>query len=161
MEAVLDGEGIGWLKLSRLKKLMEDEQYRMLILQRFNKTLQRKISPDDHIEDVQISKSVWKGMLKIVNAMIYGLEQNYLHHGSSSGMASAFTILEIAHTHYWIKESTGEEKASVVTTASCSQGKQKQIAKLKQLILLHPLYFFQAQRHLVRMRTFQRLANKI
>lgn len=122
VNAVLEGEGIGWLKLSRLKKLMEDEQYRMLILQKFNKILQRKISPDDHIEDVQVSRPVWKAMLKVINAMIYGLEQNYLHHGSSSGMASAFNILEIAHTHYWVKETGTDEKVSIATTASCSQG---------------------------------------
>ena len=121
VNAVLEGEGIGWLKLKRMKNLMEDEQYRMLVLQCFNKSFQRKISPDDHIEDVQISRAVWKGMLKIICAMIYGLEQNYLHHSStSSGMASAFTILEIAHTHYWVKENAVEEQISVAT--SYSQG---------------------------------------
>ena len=121
---MLNGEGVGWLKLNRIKKLMEDEQYRMLILQRLNKTFPRKISPDYHIEDVQITKLVWKGMLKIVLAMVYGLEQNYLHHGSSSGMASAFTVLEIAHTHYWVKETLSDEKVSVTSaSASCSQGK--------------------------------------
>jgi len=120
VNAVLEGEGIGWLKLKRLKNLMEDEQYRMLVIQRLNKSFQRKISPDDHIEDVQISKPVWKGMLKLVSAMIYGLEHNYLHSSSSTGMASAFTILEIAHTHYWVKECAAEESISVAT--SCSQG---------------------------------------
>lgn len=46
------GEGVGWLKLNRLKKLMEDESYRMLILGKLNKTLDKKISPDDHLDDV-------------------------------------------------------------------------------------------------------------
>lgn len=49
---VLAGEGVGWLKLNRLKKLMEDESYRMLVLGKLNKTLERKIGPDDHIDDV-------------------------------------------------------------------------------------------------------------
>lgn len=49
---MLHGEGIGWLKLNRLKKLMEDEQYRMLVLGKLNKTLDKKIAPDDHIDDV-------------------------------------------------------------------------------------------------------------
>lgn len=49
---VLDGEGVGWLKLNRLKKLMEDESYRNFILSKLNKTLERKIAPDDHIDDV-------------------------------------------------------------------------------------------------------------
>ncbi|UXI19558.1 hypothetical protein NH340_JMT05501 [Sarcoptes scabiei] len=116
INAVIDGEGIGWLKLSRLKKLMEDEQYRSSVLQHLNKILPRKISPDDHIEDLQISKNTWKGLLKILKAMIYGLEQNYFHHGSSNGMASAFGILEIAHTHYWIKEMSSEDKISMTAT---------------------------------------------
>jgi hypothetical protein len=49
---VLAGEGVGWLKLNRLKKLMEDEAYRTLVLGKLNKTLDRKIAPDDHIDDV-------------------------------------------------------------------------------------------------------------
>lgn len=49
---VLEGEGVGWLKLNRLKKLMEDESYRNFVLSKLNKTLDRKIAPDDHIDDV-------------------------------------------------------------------------------------------------------------
>lgn len=49
---MLDGEGVGWLKLNRLKKLMEDESYRNFVLSKLNKTLDRKIAPDDHIDDV-------------------------------------------------------------------------------------------------------------
>lgn len=52
------GEGVGWLKLNRLKKLMEDESYRMLILGKLNKTLDKKISPDDHLDDV-VSHSLY------------------------------------------------------------------------------------------------------
>ncbi len=114
---------MGWLKLSRIKKLMEDESYRNLVVSRINKTLERKVGPDDHIEDVQISKPIWKGMLKMILAMVSGLEQSYCHQGVG-GMASAFFILEIAHTHYWAKELTAEEQSSVATTATCSQGIQ-------------------------------------
>lgn len=49
---VLAGEGVGWLKFNRLKKLMEDEAYRIFVLSKLNKTLDRKIAPDDHIDDV-------------------------------------------------------------------------------------------------------------
>lgn len=52
INSVLEGEGVGWLKLSRVKKLMEDENYRNLVVSRLNKTLERKIGPDDHIDDV-------------------------------------------------------------------------------------------------------------
>lgn len=31
---------------------MEDENYRNLVVSRLNKTLERKIGPDDHIDDV-------------------------------------------------------------------------------------------------------------
>lgn len=46
------GEGVGWLKFNRLKKLMEDESYRDFMVMKLNKGLNRKISPDDHIDDV-------------------------------------------------------------------------------------------------------------
>lgn len=49
---VLEGEGVGWLKLNRLKKLMEDESYRNFVLSKLNKTLDKKIAPNDHIDDV-------------------------------------------------------------------------------------------------------------
>jgi hypothetical protein len=123
--AVLEGEGVGWLKLSRVRKLMEDEGYRALVVSRINKTLERKVSPDDHIDDVQVSRAVWKGMAKMVSAMIAGLERSYLDQHGGQGMASALPILEIAHTHYWAKEVTQEETAqsqSVTTTAASSQG---------------------------------------
>lgn len=59
MTQILMGEGVGWLKLNRLKKLMEDEQYRMLVLSKLNKTLDKKIAPDDHIDDV-VSQTTFK-----------------------------------------------------------------------------------------------------
>lgn len=52
----MEGEGVGWLKLNRLKKLMEDESYRSFVVSKLNKTLDKKIAPDDHIDDV-VSKT--------------------------------------------------------------------------------------------------------
>lgn len=50
---VLDGLGVGWLKISRVKKLMEDENYRNFVLSRLNVNLDKKYSDeDDHIDDV-------------------------------------------------------------------------------------------------------------
>ncbi|RWS30503.1 MAP kinase-activating death domain protein-like protein, partial [Leptotrombidium deliense] len=122
VNSVLEGEGVGWLKLNRFKKLMEDENYRNQVVTRLNKTLERKVGPNDHIEDVCISKSVWKGMLRLTAAMITGLEQSYIHNGLG-GMASSLAILEIAHTHYWAKEMTEDQRgeSSVATTTSVSQ----------------------------------------
>ena len=46
------GDGVGWLKLSRLRKLMEDENYRNMILTNLNKSVVKRVAPDDHIQDV-------------------------------------------------------------------------------------------------------------
>lgn len=100
---VLAGEGVGWLKLNRFRKLMEDESYRMLVLGKLNRTLDKKISPDDHIDDVCISKSVWRGMLKCIQAIAHGLDVTYSNFGLG-GMASVFQLMEIAHTHFWSKD---------------------------------------------------------
>ncbi|XP_028899784.2 MAP kinase-activating death domain protein isoform X6 [Zeugodacus cucurbitae] len=100
---VLAGEGVGWLKMNRFKKLMEDESYRTLVLGKLNKTLDKKIMPDDHIDDVCVPKSVWKGMLKCLQALTAGFEVTFSNFGLG-GMASVFQMMEIAHTHYWSKE---------------------------------------------------------
>lgn len=42
-------------------------------------------------------------MLKILQAVVHGLEVTYGNYGLG-GMASAFQLCEIAHTHYWTKE---------------------------------------------------------
>ena len=50
---ILDGLGIGWLKINRVKKLMEDENYRNFVLSRLNVNLDKKYADEhDHIEDV-------------------------------------------------------------------------------------------------------------
>ncbi|XP_069988805.1 MAP kinase-activating death domain protein isoform X16 [Penaeus vannamei] len=100
---VIEGEGIGWLKLNRVRKLMEDESYRMLVVSGLNRTLERKIGPDDHIDDVCIKKPVWKGMLKLINAVVAGLEVTY-NSFSGGGTSSALQALEISHTHYWSRD---------------------------------------------------------
>ena len=44
-------------------------------------------------------------MLKAIQVVVHGPEVTYTNFGLG-GMASAFQILEIAHTHYWTKEMT-------------------------------------------------------
>ncbi len=59
---VLEGQGVGWLKLNRVKRLMEDENNRNFILSRLNTSLNRKLSNDEqHIEDVKVTRAVFKG----------------------------------------------------------------------------------------------------
>ncbi|XP_011142134.1 MAP kinase-activating death domain protein isoform X4 [Harpegnathos saltator] len=124
---VLAGEGVGWLKLNRLKKLMEDENYRDLVVTKLNKGLNRKISPDDHIDDVAIPRPVYKGMLKCLQAVTYGLAHTYNNFGLG-GMASVFQLMEIAHTHYWSKDlSEGGFDSSLMSQASSPFGSRENL----------------------------------
>jgi hypothetical protein len=98
---VMEGQGVGWLKVSRVKRLMEDENYRNFVLARLNTSLDTKLASDEeHIEDVRVSRHVFKGIARILAAIVHGLEQTYANNGLG-GMASAFQLLEIAHTHYY------------------------------------------------------------
>lgn len=133
---VLAGEGVGWLKLNRLRKLMEDESYRMLVLGKLNRTLDKKIAPDDHIDDVCIAKPVWKGMVKCLHAVAHGLDVTYANYGLG-GMASVFQLMEIAHTHFWSKDLTDggtdlgtsllSSRVSLVACSACYKGWYKNI----------------------------------
>lgn len=52
---MLEGQGVSWLKLGRIRKLMEDENYRNFIVSRLNRNLDKKLSDDTpHLEDVVI-----------------------------------------------------------------------------------------------------------
>jgi len=55
---VMAGEGVGWLRVGRLKKLLEDESYRVMLVVKINKTFERKVGPDDHVDDV-VSMTSW------------------------------------------------------------------------------------------------------
>ncbi len=44
-------------------------------------------------------------MAKLLATIVYGLESTYANNGLG-GMASAFQLLEIAHTHYWLHGDT-------------------------------------------------------
>jgi hypothetical protein len=46
---------------------------------------------------------VWKGVLRLATAVIHGLELAVTT-STVGGMASAFHLLEIAHTHFWHRE---------------------------------------------------------
>lgn len=56
VQHVLEGEGVGWLKLNRLKKLMEDESYRNMVLSKLNRNFNRKTTPNDKVDDVVSSE---------------------------------------------------------------------------------------------------------
>ena len=98
---------------------MEDENYRNMILSKLNKSMDRKVAPDDHIQDIVsdnehlftsnslfflqcLKKSVYKGMLKVLLTIVHGLEISISNYGVG-GLSSAFHLLEISHTHFWTK----------------------------------------------------------
>ncbi|XP_032083133.1 MAP kinase-activating death domain protein isoform X12 [Thamnophis elegans] len=104
---VLDGQGIGWLNMKRVRRLLESEQLRMFVLSKLNRTIQsEEDARQDVVQDVEINRKVYKGMLDLLKCTVSSLEQSYANAGLG-GMASVFGLLEIAHTHYYNKGSEG------------------------------------------------------
>ena len=56
---------------------------------------------------------MWKGLLKVILAIVHGLEVSVAN-SCIGGVASAFHALEIAHTHYWTRESVADDRMSSV-----------------------------------------------
>ncbi|XP_010116839.1 PREDICTED: MAP kinase-activating death domain protein isoform X7 [Chlamydotis macqueenii] len=101
---VLDGQGVGWLNMKRVRRLLESEQLRVFVLSKLNRAIQsEEDARQDVIQDVEISRKVYKGMLDLLKCTVLSLEQSYANAGLG-GMASVFGLLEIAHTHYYNKE---------------------------------------------------------
>ncbi|XP_062973584.1 MAP kinase-activating death domain protein isoform X4 [Elgaria multicarinata webbii] len=101
---VLDGQGVGWLNMKRVRRLLESEQLRVFVLSKLNRTIQsEEDARQDVVQDVEINRKVYKGMLDLLKCTVSSLEQSYANAGLG-GMASVFGLLEIAHTHYYNKE---------------------------------------------------------
>ncbi|XP_030415721.1 MAP kinase-activating death domain protein isoform X21 [Gopherus evgoodei] len=135
---VLDGQGVGWLNMKRVRRLLESEQLRIFVLSKLNRTIQsEEDAQQDVIQDVEINRKVYKGMLDLLKCTVSSLEQSYANAGLG-GMASVFGLLEIAHTHYYNKGSEGvkhffdlgetDEKKSQISAGSglsLTSGSQK------------------------------------
>ncbi|XP_030056770.1 MAP kinase-activating death domain protein isoform X4 [Microcaecilia unicolor] len=101
---VLEGQGVGWLNMKKVRRLLESEQLRVFVLSKLNRTIQtEEDARQEIIQDVEISRKVYKGMLDLLKCTVSSLEQSYACSGLG-GMASVFSLLEIAHSHYYIKE---------------------------------------------------------
>ncbi|XP_069077740.1 MAP kinase-activating death domain protein isoform X7 [Pleurodeles waltl] len=101
---VLEGQGVKWLNMKKVRRLLESEQLRAFILSKLNRTIQsEEDARQDVIQDVEISRKVYKGMLDVLKCTVSSLEQSYSNAGLG-GMASVFSLLEIAYTHYYNKE---------------------------------------------------------
>lgn len=107
VRGVVKGDGVGWLASKKLRRLMMDESLRTVVANR----LYSAPSADqntDAVDDMRISRSVYKGMLEVLRAAVQGFEVSVENHGIG-GLASAYQYLEVAHTHYYgrdIREQT-------------------------------------------------------
>ncbi|OQV14717.1 MAP kinase-activating death domain protein [Hypsibius exemplaris] len=99
IDGVMTGETVGWLKLNRLKRLLEDESYRNFLISRLNANLGKQMSDEQYIDDVMLSRDQWNGYAKLLQISLAGLEKSFQSWGLG-GMGSTFQILEIAYTHY-------------------------------------------------------------
>ncbi len=86
-----------------------------------------------------LPRSVWKGVLKILLAVVHGLEFSSANPGASAhalssssrrvarGMASAFGALELAHTHYY---RTVAAAAVVAASAAAAEDRSAAVSQL-------------------------------
>ncbi|XP_038825253.1 MAP kinase-activating death domain protein-like isoform X4 [Salvelinus namaycush] len=110
VQSVLDGQGVGWLNMKKVRRLLENEQLRVFVLSKLNRAVQSEEDVrQEVIRDVEISRKVYKGMLDILKCTVSSLEHSYTNAGLG-GMASVFVLLEIARTHYQTKGAEGAKK---------------------------------------------------
>uniref|UniRef100_A0A8C9ZGL6 MAP kinase-activating death domain protein n=1 Tax=Sander lucioperca TaxID=283035 RepID=A0A8C9ZGL6_SANLU len=103
VQSVLDGQGVGWLNMKKVRRLLENEQLRVFVLSKLNRAIQsEEDARQEIIRDVEVSRKVYKGMLDILKCTVSSLEHSYTNAGLG-GMASVFSLLEIARTHYQTK----------------------------------------------------------
>ncbi|XP_051708852.1 MAP kinase-activating death domain protein isoform X11 [Oryctolagus cuniculus] len=127
VHSVLDGQGVGWLNMKKVRRLLESEQLRAFVLSRLSRTAQAEDDArQDVIPDVEISRKVYKGMLDLLKCTVLSLEQSYAHAGLG-GMASIFGLLEIAQTHYYSKE-PDKRKRSPTESVNTPAGKDPGLA---------------------------------
>ncbi|KAM6160578.1 MAP kinase-activating death domain protein isoform 1-T1 [Erethizon dorsatum] len=127
VHSVLDGQGVGWLNMKKVRRLLESEQLRVFVLSKLNRVVQSEDEArQDVIPDVEINRKVYKGMLDLLKCTVLSLEQSYAHAGLG-GMASIFGLLEIAQTHYYSKE-PDKRKRSPTESVNTPVGKDPGLA---------------------------------
>ncbi|XP_059387231.1 MAP kinase-activating death domain protein-like isoform X18 [Carassius carassius] len=138
VQSVHDGQGVGWLNMKKVRRLLENEQLRVFVLSKLNRSVQsEEDAQQEVIRDVEINRKVYKGMLDLLKCTVSSLEHSYTNAGLG-GMASVFSLLEIARTHYQTKGADGakqrleggdtEEKKSQISAdsgLSVTSGSQK------------------------------------
>ncbi|XP_029985202.1 MAP kinase-activating death domain protein isoform X30 [Sphaeramia orbicularis] len=123
VQSVLDGQGVGWLNMKKVRRLLENEQLRVFVLSKLNRAVQsEEDARQEIIRDVEVSRKVYKGMLDILKCTVSSLEHSYTNAGLG-GMASVFSLLEIARTHYQTKDP--EKRKRSPTDSSGSPGSKE------------------------------------
>uniref|UniRef100_A0A3B3YIG4 MAP kinase-activating death domain protein n=1 Tax=Poecilia mexicana TaxID=48701 RepID=A0A3B3YIG4_9TELE len=124
VQSVLEGQGVGWLNMKKVRRLLENEQLRVFVLSKLNRAIQsEEDARQEIIRDVEVNRKVYKGMLDILKCTVSSLEHSYTNAGLG-GMASVFSLLEIARTHYQTKGIDTESVTSSeppILTRSTSQ----------------------------------------
>ncbi|KRZ11253.1 MAP kinase-activating death domain protein, partial [Trichinella zimbabwensis] len=100
---VLAGHGVGVFTMHRFRRLMEDESLRILATKRLNLHRKNSIQENEYLADVQVSRNVGRGIVRLLQNIISGLEFSF-NSINAPCVASALQVLEIAHSHYWVKE---------------------------------------------------------
>ncbi|NP_001072717.1 MAP kinase-activating death domain protein [Xenopus tropicalis] len=122
---VLEGQGVGWLNMKKVRRLLESEQLRVFVLSKLNRSIQtEEDARNDVIQEVEITRKVYRGMLDLLKCTVSSLEQTYANAGLG-GMASVFSLLEIAHTHYYNK---GTKPAPPLVDSGETEEKKSQIS---------------------------------
>jgi len=88
-----------------------------------------------------VTKPVWKGMLKCVQAIAGGLDVTFSNFGLG-GMASVFQLMEVAHTHYWSKEiNEGSDMSSSLLSshAASPMGSRENSSKIHFVQIPRPV----------------------
>ncbi|XP_052457748.1 MAP kinase-activating death domain protein isoform X23 [Carassius gibelio] len=118
VQSVLDGQGVGWLNMKKVRRLLENEQLRVFVLSKLNRVVQsEEDAQQEVIRDVEINRKVYKGMLDLLKCTVSSLEHSYTNAGLG-GMASVFSLLEIARTHYQTKDPEKRKRGSMEGASS-------------------------------------------
>ncbi|XP_072321265.1 MAP kinase-activating death domain protein [Eucyclogobius newberryi] len=131
VQSVLDGQGVGWLNMKKVRRLLENEQLRVFVLSKLNRAVQsEEDARQEIIRDVEVNRKVYKGMLDILKCTVSSLENSYANAGLG-GMASVFSLLEIARTHYQTKDPEKRNKRSPTDSSSSPGSKESPSGRME------------------------------
>ncbi|KFD69141.1 hypothetical protein M514_02980, partial [Trichuris suis] len=131
-DAVLAGQGAGVFALHKFRKLMEDENLRIMAARRLHQRWGTSESIlDEYVDDVLVSRNIARGIVRLLQAAIHGLEVSF-QSVVPSCLASVMQILEIAHTHYWVKDLDMAAIARQPYSGSVHSSKSGSISDLSQ-----------------------------